>query len=62
MVGTLETRYHIPPFGPNKSFPHAENTHPLLRPSKVSSLYGISLMSRILISNSGPCVIEAPQM
>lgn len=35
---------------------------PLLRPSKVSSHYGISLMSRILISNSGPGVIEVPQM
>lgn len=42
--------------------PHAKYTHPLLRPSIVSSHYGISLMSRILISNSGPGVSEAPQM
>lgn len=52
------TTYH--PSGPNKFLPHAKYTHPLLRPSKVSSHYGISLMSRILISNSGPSVTEVP--
>lgn len=61
MMATLETSYHTPPSGP-KSLPHAKYTHPLLRPSKVSAHYGISLISRILISNSGPGVIEAPQM
>lgn len=61
-VATLETSYHRPPSDPNKSLPHANHTHPLLRPSKVSSHYGISLMSRISISNSGPGVVEAPQM
>lgn len=61
-MATLETSYHMPPPGPNRSLPHAKYTHPLLRPSKVSSHYGISLMSRILTSNSGPGVIEAPQM
>lgn len=38
------------------------HTHPLLRPSKFSFHYGISLMFRISISNSGPGVMEAPQM
>lgn len=61
-MATLETSYHMPPPGPNRSLPHAKYTHPLLRPSKVSSHYGISLMSRILTSNSGPGMIEAPQM
>lgn len=50
------------PSGPNTFLPHANYTHPLLRPSKVSSHYGISLMSRISVSNSGPGVIEASQM
>lgn len=62
MVATSETSYHRPPSDPNKSLPHAKYTHPLLRPSKVSSQYGISLMSRISISKSGPGVVEASQM
>ena len=42
----------------HNSLPHAKYTHPLLRPSKFSSHYGISLVFSISISKSGPAWLE----
>lgn len=62
VVATLESSYHRPPSDPSNSLPHAKYTHPLLRPSKLSSHYGISLMVSVSVSKPGPGVLVAPQM
>lgn len=57
VVVTLELSFHRLPSSPNNFLPHAKYTHPLLRPSKFLSHYGISLMFSISISKSRPGVL-----